>query len=121
MSDPQHAAGPLPGSESVAFCLRLRPGCEAAEYQRRHDALWPEMRQALLEAGVLHYEIHLEPQSRLLFAFMLRRSDHQLDALPQHPVWQRWQRHMSDMLVQQDGRPLTEPLQRMFWMQAEAS
>lgn len=51
MSDSQHAAGPLPGSESVAFCLRLRPGCEAAEYQRRHDALWPEMRQALLEAG----------------------------------------------------------------------
>ena len=50
MSDPRHAAGPLPGSESVAFCLRLRPGCEAAEYQRRHDALWPEMRQALLEA-----------------------------------------------------------------------
>ena len=41
-----------------------------------------------------------------------------LDALPQHPVWQRWQRHMSDMLVQQDGRPLTVPLQRMFWMQA---
>lgn len=51
MSDPRHAAGPLPGSESVAFCLRLRPGCEATEYQRRHDALWPEMRQALLEAG----------------------------------------------------------------------
>ena len=110
--------GPLPGSESVAFCLRLRPGTEA-EYQRRHDALWPEMRQALLEGGLLHYEIHLEPGSSLLFAYMVRRSGHSMDALPGHAVWQRWQQHMADILVQDNGVPLRVPLQRMFWMQSD--
>ena len=109
--------GPLPGSESVAFCLRLRAGCEA-EYQRRHDALWPDMRQALLDAGLLHYEIHLEPQSLLLFAFMVRRSDHGMDQLPQNPAWQRWQQHMSDILLQEDGLPLRLPLRRMFRLQS---
>lgn len=111
------APGPLPGSESVAFCLRLRAGCEA-EYQRRHDALWPDMRQALQDAGLLHYEIHLEPQSLMLFGFMVRRDNHDMDALPQHPAWQRWQRHMADILVQEDGLPLRVPLQRMFLLQA---
>lgn len=111
--------GPLPGSESVAFCLRLQPGCEA-EYQRRHDALWPEMQQALLGAGLLHYEIHLEPGSALLFAFMVRRTDHSMDTLPNNPAWQRWQRHMADLLVQDNGLPLRVPLQRMFLLRAAA-
>ncbi len=109
--------GPLPGSESVAFCLRLRPGSEA-EYRRRHDALWPEMQQALLGAGLLHYEIHLEPGSGLLFAFMVRRIDHSMDTLPDNPAWQRWQRHMADLLVQDNGLPMRVPLQRMFLLRA---
>ena len=117
MSYPDAAQGPLPGSESLAFCLRLRAGNEA-EYQRRHDQLWPDMRQALLDAGMLHYEIHLEPQSLLLFIFMVRRSDHSMGDLPQNPVWQSWQHYMADILIQDNGLPLRVPLQRMFWMQS---
>jgi L-rhamnose mutarotase len=120
MSAPDSSAGPLPGSESVAFCLRLKPGTEA-EYRRRHDALWPEMRQALLDAGLLHYEIHLEPGSCLLFAYMVRRSGHTMHTLPDNAAWQRWQQHMADILVQDKGLPLRVALQRMFWMQAEPS
>lgn len=112
------APGPLPGSESVSFCLRLKAGCED-EYRRRHDALWPDMRQALLDAGLLHYEIHLEPTSLLLFATMVRRKDHRMDTLSQHPAWQRWQGYMADILVQADGLPLRVPLQRLFWLQAD--
>jgi len=116
---PEPTRGPLPDSESVTFCLRLRHGCEA-EYKRRHDALWPEMRQALLDAGLLHYEIHLEPESLLLFAYMVRRKGHSMASLPGHPAWQQWQRHMSDILVQADGMPLRVPLQSMFWLQSES-
>ena len=110
--------GPLPDSESVAFCLQLREGY-ASEYHRRHDALWPDMRQALLDAGVLHYEIHLEPQSLLLFAIMVRRKDHTMDHLPLHPAWQRWQKYMADILIQENGLPKRVPLQKMFVMQAK--
>jgi L-rhamnose mutarotase len=115
------AATPEPphGSESVAFCLRLRAG-QAAEYQRRHDALWPDMRQALLDAGLLHYEIYLEPESLLLFAFMIRRRDHTMHLLPGHPAWQRWQAHMSDLLVQDHGVPWRVSLERMFRLEVEA-
>ena len=115
-----HAPAPptpplFPGAESLAFCLRLRPGCED-EYRRRHDRLWPEMREALRAAGVLHYEIHLEPHSLLLFAFMLRTSDHQMDRLPEQLAWQRWRDYMSDILVQEAGKPFRIDLQPMFRM-----
>jgi L-rhamnose mutarotase len=106
-------------SESLAFCLRLRAGCEA-EYRRRHDALWPEMRDALLGAGVLQYEIYLEPESMLLFAFVVRRSGHSMDTLPEQPTWRRWQQHMSDLILQEDGLPLRLPLRRMFRLHAES-
>lgn len=113
MITPTGSQGPFPAGESLAFCLRLRAGCED-EYRRRHDALWPEIRQGLLAAGVLHYEIFLEPDSLLLFAFMVRSADHTMDQLRAQPVWQRWQEHMADILVQQDGLALRMALQPMF-------
>ena len=119
MNTPVAGLGPRPETESVAFCLRLRAGCED-EYRRRHDALWPDMRQALLDAGIQHYEIHLEPQSLLLFAFMQRRRDHTVDRLPQQAVWQRWQKHMADILVQEAGTPWRVALQPMFCLRADA-
>ena len=74
------------------------------------------MREALLAAGVLHYEIHLEPHSLLLFAFMLRTSDHQMDRLPEQLAWQRWRDYMSDILVQEAGKAFRIDLQPMFRM-----
>ncbi len=102
-----------PTGQSVAFCLRLRPGCEQ-EYRRRHDAIWPEMASALSNAGILHFEIFLEPASMLLFAFQVRRANHNVDDLPLQPVWQRWQAHMADLLVQIDGQPERIALEPMF-------
>lgn len=109
-----------PGNETLAFCLKLRAGCED-EYRRRHEALWPEMRQALLDAGVLYYKIYLELESLLLFAYVLRRVHHSMDLLPEQQIWQDWQRHMSDILVQADGLPLRLPLQRMFYLRCDVT
>ncbi|MEO6625896.1 MAG: L-rhamnose mutarotase [Burkholderiaceae bacterium] len=109
----------LPAGESLAFCLRLRPGCEQ-EYRRRHDAIWPGMAAALSGAGILHFEIFLEPASMLLFAFQVRCADHRVDDLPKQVVWQRWQAHMADLLVQIDGKPERILLEPMFRLGAHA-
>ena len=109
----------LPAGESLAFCLRLRPGGEQ-EYRSRHDALWPEMAAALSNAGILHFEIFLEPASMLLFAFQVRRPDHTAEDLPGLEVWQRWQAHMADLLVQIDGKPERILLEPMFRLGARA-
>jgi len=42
--------------EQIAFRMRLNPG-QAAEYERRHRAIWPELAAQLKEAGISDYSI----------------------------------------------------------------
>ena len=97
-----------------AFKMFLNAGC-AAEYRRRHDAIWPELASLLREAGVANYSIHLDEENSILFAYLERRDDHTMDALPDHPVMRRWWDHMKDIMrANADGSPVAIPLTEMF-------
>jgi len=101
-------------TETVAFRMRVHAGQEE-EYQRRHDAIWPELVVLLREAGVVEYRIFLDPESRALFAVLTRRTDHTLDALPQHPVMRRWWAMMADIMdTNVDQSPQQLPLREVF-------
>ena len=101
-------------TETVAFRMRLAPG-RADEYQRRHDAIWPELEALLRASGVVDYRIFLDEETHALFAVLTRRTDHTLDALPQHPVMQRWWAMMADMMdTNEDRSPVQVPLREMF-------
>ncbi len=39
-----------------AFKMFLKPGFEA-EYQKRHNEIWPELKKLLKDAGVYDYSI----------------------------------------------------------------
>ena len=102
--------------EKYAFKMQLNPGMEG-EYRRRHDAIWPELVALLKEAGVQDYSIHLDPETNILFGVLWRRPDHGMDALPAHPVMQRWWAHMADiMATKPDNEPVAVPLVPMFHM-----
>ena len=71
----------------------------------------------LKEAGVQDYSIHLDPETDTLFGVLWRRHDHGMDALPAHPVMQRWWAHMADiMATKPDNEPVAVPLVPMFHM-----
>jgi L-rhamnose mutarotase len=100
--------------ETVAFRMQLKPGV-AEEYRRRHDALWPELAQALRAAGIYDYSIFLDEQTLHLFAVMKLRPGHSVADLPQHPVMRRWWDYMADiMLTEPDNSPRQWPLASMF-------
>lgn len=100
--------------EKYAFKMQLNPGMEA-EYRRRHDEIWPELVALLKEAGVSDYSIHLDPETLILFGVLWRRADHGMDALPAHPVMQRWWAHMADiMATKRDNEPIATPLVPLF-------
>jgi L-rhamnose mutarotase len=100
--------------ERFAFKMFLNPGC-AAEYRRRHDALWPELASLLRAAGVANYSIHLDEETSVLFAYLERRPDHGMDALPADPLMRRWWDHMKDIMrADPDGAPVAVPLVEMF-------
>ena len=41
-----------------AYCIQNEdnPGC-AAEYKKRHDEIWPDLKKLLTEAGILTTEL----------------------------------------------------------------
>jgi L-rhamnose mutarotase len=99
-----------------AVKMFLNAGCEA-EYRKRHDAIWPELAALLIDAGVSNYSIHFDPETNILFAYLERRDDHRMDALPTHPVMRRWWDHMKDIMqTNPDGSPVAIALQEMFFL-----
>jgi L-rhamnose mutarotase len=92
----------------------LNPG-QAAEYRRRHDAIWPDLAQALGDAGVVDYRIFLDPATDHLFAVLTRRIDHGMDGLTNLPVMRRWWAMMADIMqTEADLAPISVPLLEMF-------
>jgi L-rhamnose mutarotase len=100
--------------EKIAFRMRLKPGQEA-EYERRHDAIWPELVELLKEAGIRDYSIFLDPDSGDLFGVLWREDGHGMERLPVEPVMRRWWAHMADIMeTHPDDSPVAMPLRRVF-------
>ena len=101
-------------TERYAFRMVLKPGMEA-EYERRHDAIWPELAELLRGAGVSDYAIWLDPDTGHLFGILTRPDDHGMDDLPSHPVMRRWWEHMAPLMeTNPDDSPVAVPLRRVF-------
>lgn len=103
-------------SERHVFRMRLHPGM-AAEYRRRHDEIWPELVDLLHAAGVSDYAIHLDEETHLLIGILQRSDRHGMDALPDHPVMQKWWAYMADIMeTGPDNAPVSVTLPRLFHM-----
>ena len=51
-----------------AFKMHLNEG-QKEEYKKRHDGIWPELKNLLKEAGISEYSIFLDEETNTLFAF----------------------------------------------------
>lgn len=97
--------------------MKLKKGFEA-EYQKRHDDLWPELEALLKSAGIRDYVIFLDEETLSLFACLSIDDPAALDELPRQPVMQRWWEYMSDIMDSHpDNSPVTFPLKEVFYMQ----
>ena len=101
-------------AETIAFRMNLNPG-QAAEYEKRHDEIWPELSRALKDAGVSNYSIWLDPGTNHLFAILTRTDDHTMDALPKAGIVKRWWEFMADVMeTHPDNVPVQVELKRVF-------
>jgi L-rhamnose mutarotase len=84
--------------QRIAFMMRVLPGQEA-EYRRRHQAVWPEMLEALKDAGCSNYSIFMRGSE--LFAYMeVVDFDALRQALAASEASQRWEAHMAGIMEQ---------------------
>ena len=102
--------------QRVAFKMKLFKGAEA-EYKRRHDALWPELKTLLKQARIKDYSIFLDEETSILFGYLTINDATQLDELPDHPVMQKWWQHMKDIMeTNDDNSPVNIPLKEVFYL-----
>jgi L-rhamnose mutarotase len=99
-----------------AFIMHLHPGCEA-EYKRRHDEIWPELKAELRKSGVFNYSIFLDRETNTLFAFQHLADDSTNECLPQQEIVKKWWHRMKDIMdTNPDESPASEELVEVFHM-----
>jgi len=100
-----------------AFLLSVEPG-QIAEYERRHNPIWPELATVLKQHGAHHYSIFHDPATGQLFGFVEVEDEARWQAIAQTEVCQRWWRHMSSIMPSQsDGRPIGRDLREVFYLE----
>ncbi|GAA3613506.1 L-rhamnose mutarotase [Microlunatus ginsengisoli] len=98
--------------ERVCFTLQVRDGC-LAEYAQRHAEVWPEMRQALWDAGWHNYSIFARPDGLVIGYFETDDFDAALAAMDGLAINARWQAEMAPLVQADEGRRVDESLNRL--------
>ena len=87
------------------------------EYKRRHDEIWPELKQLLKDSGVSEYSIFLDEETNTLFAFQKTSIDNGSQNLGQTEILQKWWAFMADIMqTNLDNSPVFVKLEEVFYM-----
>lgn len=101
----------------LAFKMHLKKG-QKATYEKRHQEIWPELKQLLKEAGIGEYAIFLDEETHTLFAFQKVVGNTGSQDLSAHPIVQKWWDYMADIMeVNPDNSPVSIPLQEVFYLE----
>ena len=99
-----------------AFKMFLKPGCEA-EYEKRHNEIWPDLIKLLKESGVYDYSIFWDKDTNILFAVQKTKGDGNSQDLGGNPIVQKWWDYMADIMeTNPDNSPVSITLPELFYM-----
>ena len=100
--------------ERVAFKMKLNNGAKE-EYKKRHDEIWPKLKDFLKETGISDYSIFLDESTNNLFGVLKVEIAENLNNLPANAVMQKWWAYMKDLMeCNDDNSPISIPLKEVF-------
>lgn len=100
-----------------AYTMRLKPGM-AAEYKKRHDAIWPELARELRAAGISDFSIFLDEKTLTLFAVRKISDKEKFAQLSSQPIIRKWWKEMVPLMdVNADDSPAEFPLKEIFHLE----
>ena len=91
--------------ERMAWKGRIKPGCKA-EYIRRHDEIWPEMKELLKSAGICNYSIWNVGNELFGYYECEKGIDYATRVQAESPIVDKWNEYMKDVMVM-DLDPVT--------------
>ncbi len=103
--------------ERKAFKMHLNKG-QKAEYKKRHDEIWPELKQLLKQAGISEYSIFFDEETDTLFAFQKVSGKGGSQDLGETEIVKKWWDYMADIMkVNADNSPVSVPLEEVFYLE----
>lgn len=100
----------------AAFKMKLKSGYRD-EYKKRHDAIWPELKTLLHDAGIRDYSIFLDEETNTLFAVQKVDGNAGSQDMGKTEIVQRWWAYMADIMeTNPDNSPVSIPLPEVFYL-----
>ena len=98
--------------QRLAFVMHIKEGC-AAEYEKRHDEIWPELAELISSSGVRNYSIYLHGLT--LFAYLETDDPATLDTMKESELTWKWWRYMEPLMeYNEDSSPKVEVIREVF-------
>jgi L-rhamnose mutarotase len=96
----------------VCFSLQVKPG-RIAEYKARHAAVWPEMLNALTQAGWHNYSLFLREDGLLVGYMETPDLTRALRQMASSEITAKWQAEMAGFFDSPPGSKADEQIQPM--------
>lgn len=96
------------------FKMKLYPGMEA-EYEKRHNELWPEMQDMIHEYGGKNYTIFLDRETLVLYGYIEVEDPAKWDESADTAINRKWWDFMADIMeTNPDNSPVSVDLHEVF-------
>ena len=96
------------------FKMKLYEGQEA-EYERRHNLLWPEMKDMIHEHGGKNYTIFLDKETLTLFGYIEIEDEELWARGADTAINRKWWDYMADIMeTNPDNSPVSIDLKTVF-------
>jgi len=96
------------------FKMKLYPGQET-EYERRHNLLWPEMKDMIHAHGGKNYTIFLDKETLTLFGYIEIEDPELWAKSADTEINRKWWDYMADIMeTNPDNSPVCVDLQNVF-------
>ena len=84
--------------ERYAWRGKIVPGSQE-EYKRRHDNIWPEMKEALEKAGIRNYSIWMQGEELFGYYECEQGIEYAGMVQAQSEIVKKWDEYMKDILI----------------------
>ncbi len=97
-----------------AFKMKLYEGMEA-EYEKRHNELWDEMKEMIHNYGGSDYSIFLDKETNTLFGYIEIESEEKWAKSADTEICRKWWHFMADIMeTNEDESPVSIDLKEVF-------
>ena len=97
-----------------AFKMKLHPGM-AGEYEKRHNDLWPEMKEMIRAHGGSNYSIFFDKETDFLFGYIEIEDEALWRSNAETEVCRKWWDFMAPIMdVNPDNSPVAVALKPVF-------